>query len=198
MTDPRNDGPADASPGPPLDRAYFDGDAVAVAQSLIGTWLQVGPTGGIVVETEAYRDDDRASHSYNGQTPRNAAMFGPPGHAYVYRSYGIHWCFNVVCRRGSAVLLRALMPVRGIETMRDRRQRDDIRQLCGGPGRLCSALGIDKSLDGRPLDAPPFLLAGGLREPEIVSGPRIGISRDVHRAWRFGLAGSRYLSRAFR
>lgn len=191
-------GSADLSPGEPLDPTVYDADAVTVARRLIGAWLQVGPTGGIIVETEAYRRDDRASHSYNGETPRNAAMFGPPGHAYVYRSYGLHWCFNVVCRRGSAVLLRAVMPVSGIEIMHGRRNVADVRRLCSGPGRLAAALGIDGSLDGAPLDAAPFLMAEGLRSVDIVSGPRIGITRDVDRNWRFGLPGTPFLSRAFR
>lgn len=198
MNDFRDDDPVDFSTNEALAKSFFDADAVEVARALIGTWLQVGPTGGIVAETEAYRGDDRASHSFNGETARNAAMFGPEGCAYVYRSYGIHWCFNVVCRPGSAVLFRALVPVTGLDVMRGRRGIDDDRRLCSGPGRLCSALGIDGSLNGRPLDAPPFHMAGGLPEPAVVSGPRIGITRDVDRNWRFGLGGTRYLSRAFR
>ena len=125
-------------------------------------------------------------------------MFGPTGHAYVYRSYGLHWCFNVVCRRGSAVLLRALMPVSGLEIMHERRNVGDVRRLCSGPGRLAAALGIDRRLDRKPLDAPPFLLAECQRDVDVVSGPRIGITRDVDRNWRFGLRGTPYLSRAFR
>ena len=191
-------GPVDFSPGDPLKPPFYDEDAVAVARRLVGAWLQVGPTGGIVVETEAYRSDDRASHSYNGETPRNAAMFGPPGRAYVYRSYGLHWCFNVVCRRGSAVLLRALMPVKGLQIMHARRNVGDARRLCSGPGRLAAALGIDGSLDRAGLDGEPFVLARGLEDVEIVSGPRIGITRDVDRNWRFGVRGSPFLSRAFR
>lgn len=198
MTESLRTGPAGSPAGNRLDRAFFDADAVAVARRLIGAWLQVGPTGGFVIETEAYRSDDRASHSYNGETPRNAAMFGPAGHAYVYRSYGLHWCFNVVCRRGSAVLVRALMPVSGIDIMHDRRKVADVRLLCSGPGRLAAALGIDRRLDRKPLDARPFLLAEGQRDVEVICGPRIGITRDVHRNWRFGARGTPYLSRAFR
>lgn len=184
--------------GAELPPAFCDADAVLVAQRLIGIWLQVGSAGGVIVETEAYRPDDRASHSYNGETPRNRAMFGPPAHAYVYRSYGVHWCFNIVCERAGAVLIRALMPVTGIDLMRQRRGIDDMRKLCSGPGRLCQALGIDLSLDGRPIDRPPLLLAEGLAEVEVLVGPRIGITRDVERSWRFGLKGSPFLSRAFR
>ena len=189
---------ADFSPGKALDATFYDEDAVVAARRLIGVWLQVGPTAGIIVETEAYRHDDRASHSYSGETPRNAAMFGPPGHAYVYRSYGLHWCLNVVCRRGSAVLLRALLPMKGLQIMHERRNVGDVRRLCSGPGRLAAALGIDGSFDRAALGAPPFLLADGLREVDIVSGPRVGITRDVDRNWRFGLRGTAYLSRAFR
>jgi len=188
----------DLHPGAALPRDLFNADAVLVARRLVGTWLQVGPTGGIVVETEAYRQDDQASHSFRGETARNRAMFGPPAHAYVYRSYGLHWCFNIVCLRGSAVLVRALMPVLGVDIMRDRRGLEDIRRLCSGPGKLCAALGIDPGLDRQPIDRPPILVAEGLADVETVAGPRIGITRDVDRAWRFGLAESRFLSRAFR
>ncbi len=125
-------------------------------------------------------------------------MFGPPGCAYVYRSYGLHWCFNVVCVPGSAVLVRALLPALGLPIMKERRNVGDLRRLCSGPGRLAAALAIDGSLDRRSLDAQPFLVAEGLREAEVVSGPRIGITRDVDRNWRFGLRGTPYLSRAFR
>lgn len=181
-----------------LPAGFYERDVVEVAHDLVGAWLQVGHTGGVIVETEAYSGEDGASHSYRGETPRNASMFGPAGHAYVYRSYGLHWCFNVVCLPGSAVLVRAVEPVRGIETMAKRRKVDDLRKLCTGPGRVTSALGIDGSLDGRSLDKPPFLVEQYLSAPAVVSGPRIGITRDVDRPWRFGLKDSRFLSRAFR
>ncbi|MGN6549107.1 MAG: DNA-3-methyladenine glycosylase [Pararhizobium sp.] len=181
-----------------LPASFYERDAVTVAHALVGTWLQAGHAGGIVVETEAYTEDDGASHSFGGRTVRNAAMFGPAGCAYVYRSYGLHWCFNVVCLPGSAVLIRALKPEHGLDLMFERRQVSDIRKLCSGPGRVTSALAIDGSHDGLPLDGPPFLLAPCLDEPPVVSGPRIGITREIDRSWRFGLKDSPFVSRAFR
>ena len=179
----------------------FFGDAVAVvARNLIGTTLLVDGIGGVIVETEAYARDDPASHSFGGETARNASMFGPPGHAYVYRSYGIHWCLNVVCgeQAGSAVLIRALAPEVGIEVMRERRRLTDVRLLCAGPGRLCEALAITRAHDGLRLDREPFSLAAPTAEPDVVVGPRIGIARGVEMPWRFGVAGSPFLSRPFR
>ncbi len=180
-----------------LPAGFFERPALVVARDLIGAGLLVDGVGGTIVETEAYAPDDPASHSFRGPTPRNAAMFGPAGRAYVYRSYGLHWCFNMVCAPGSAVLIRALVPERGIETIRTRRGIAAERLLCAGPGRLCQALGIDGSLDGRPLDGPPFALLPGEGEREVVTGARVGISRAVDLPWRFGLKGSPYLSRRF-
>jgi DNA-3-methyladenine glycosylase len=174
-----------------------------VAQALIGVELHVSGVGGLIVETEAYDRDDPASHSHGGVTARNAAMFGPPGHAYVYRSYGIHWCLNVVCREaghGAGVLIRALQPTAGLDAMRARRGVDDERLLCSGPGRVGQALAITRALDGRPLDAPPFELrprpTGS--EPPVAVGVRIGITKAADVPWRFVWAGSRYLSRPLR
>ncbi|HAC68439.1 MAG TPA: DNA-3-methyladenine glycosylase [Pseudomonas sp.] len=178
----------------------FDRPVEDVARQLIGATLRVEGVGGLIVETEAYDGEDPASHSFSGPTPRNRAMFGPPGHAYVYRSYGIHWCFNLVCREaghGAGVLIRALEPLWGLDVMRERRGGLADRLLCAGPGRLCQALGIDGSHDGLPLDAPPFQLESAMADVVIVEGPRIGITRAREVPWRFGLAGSRYLSRGF-
>lgn len=159
----------------------------------------VDGVGGLVVETEAYGRTDPASHSFGGETARNAAMFGPPGRAYVYRSYGLHWCLNVVCGEpGSAVLIRAIEPLAGIDAMRRRRGLDRAEALCAGPGRLTEALGVTRLHDARPLDEPPFALGERAAPVALLAGPRIGISRAVDQPWRFGLAGSRFLSRPFR
>ncbi len=176
----------------------FAGEAVAVARALIGCTLRVDGVGGRIVETEAYDRADPASHSHAGPTARNASMFGPPGHAYVYRSYGMHWCLNFVCREaghGAGVLVRALEPTHGLARMRERRGLDDVRLLCAGPGRLGQALGITRALDGLPLDAPPFEVLAAAAPARVVAGPRIGITKAVDRHWRFVLAGSPFLSR---
>ena len=184
-----------------IGREFFGRSVHEVAPDLIGVTFLVDGVGGMIVEAEAYDHEDPAAHGYAGRTERNASMFGPPGHAYVYRSYGIHWCVNFVCEEvdvASAVLIRALEPTEGLETMRVRRGLDEARLLCSGPGRLCQALGITRDHDGLPLDRPPFELRPRQAEPEILAGARIGISRAVERPWRYVLAGSRYLSRPLR
>jgi DNA-3-methyladenine glycosylase len=161
----------------------------------------VNGTGGPIVEVEAYCPDDPASHGYGGRTARNGSMFGPPGHAYVYRSYGIHWCLNFVCEPegvATGILIRALEPGHGLDVMRARRGVVDPRLLCSGPGRLCQALGITGANDGAPLDRPPFELLAPPARPEIAVGPRIGLTKGVDSPWRYGLAGSRFVSRPFR
>jgi len=172
-----------------------------VAPELIGATLLVDGAGGTIAEVEAYGDADPASHGYRGQTVRNASMFGPPGHAYVYRSYGIHWCLNLVCEAegvAAACLVRALEPEQGLERMRERRGLDEPRLLCSGPGRLCQALAITREHDGLPLDRAPFELRPPASPADVVRGPRIGISQAAELPWRYGLAGSKGFSRPFR
>jgi len=186
--------------GKPLKRAFFDRSVHEVAPDLIGATLLFNGVGGLIVEVEAYHHTDPAAHSYNGPTPRNRVMFGPPGFTYVYRSYGIHWCVNFVCEKegsASAVLIRALAPTRGLAAMRRRRGLQEERALCSGPGKLCEALGITVAHSGLPLDRAPFSLHARVGEADVVSGIRIGITKAVDLPWRYGLKGSRYLSKPF-
>jgi len=183
-----------------LRRSFFDRPVLKVAPELIGATLLVNGIGGRIVEVEAYHHTDPAAHSYNGRTERNAVMFGPPGYAYVYRSYGIHWCLNFVCEEkgsASAVLIRALEPVAGIAAMRRRRGLVDERALCSGPGKLCDALGVSHRHNGLPLDRPPFELRARSESLDIVVGVRIGITKAIEHPWRYGLKGSRFLSKPF-
>lgn len=182
----------------PID---FASPAHEVAHQLIGWVFTVNGVGGRIVETEAYDREDPASHSFSGLTRRNATMFGPPGHLYVYRSYGIHWCLNIVCcdtGHGAGVLIRALEPLEGIDIMRERRGLDTLRLLCAGPGRVCQALGITGEHDGLVLESPGLELAAPTAPFETISGPRIGITKARDVPWRFGLKGSTFLSRSFR
>ena len=179
----------------------FYASAEVVARELIGAVVLIDGVGGRIVETEAYDREDPASHAFSGPTERNAAMFGPPAHAYVYRSYGIHWCLNFVCREeghGAGVLIRAIEPLAGLDVMRERRDAEDITALCSGPGKLCQALDVTRAFNGRPLAQPPFRLEAAPPGLPIIAGPRIGISKAMDVPWRFGLAGSRFFSRPFR
>jgi DNA-3-methyladenine glycosylase len=181
-----------------LGPAFFSRDAVEVAHDLIGATLIIEQTGGIIVETEAYQRADPASHSFVGPTVRNAVMSGAAGTAYVYRSYGIHWCMNFVCgeqETGSAVLVRALEPIVGVDIMRVRRGLENPILLCTGPGRLCQALGVTGEQNGQRLDKPPFEIYGRRGTVDVRAGTRIGISRATNRPWRFALLGSRFVSK---
>jgi DNA-3-methyladenine glycosylase len=184
-----------------LRRRFFARSVHAVAPDLIGATLLFRGVGGVIVEVEAYHHTDPAAHSFGGPTERNAVMFGPPGYAYVYRSYGIHWCLNFVCEHAgsaSAVLIRALAPVQGVATMRRRRGVADARLLCSGPGRLCQALGITDAQYGLALDQPPFEILARTQAVEVAVGARIGITKAVDHPWRYGLRGSRFLSKPFK
>jgi DNA-3-methyladenine glycosylase len=183
-----------------IRRSFFGRSVHEVAPDLIGAVLLVSGVGGRIVEVEAYDQTDPAAHSFHGQTPRNAVMFGPPGYAYVYRSYGIHWCLNLVCEpKGSAaaVLIRALEPKAGLATMRRRRGMSEDRLLCAGPGRLCEALGITAKHNGMALDQPPFAILARPQAVEVISGPRIGLTKAVDKPWRYGLKDSPFLSKPF-
>jgi DNA-3-methyladenine glycosylase len=187
-----------------LSRAFFRRSVHEVAPDLIGATLTFDGVGGRIVEVEAYHHTEPAAHSFRGPTRRNAVMFGPPGFAYVYRSYGIHWCLNFVCEpegSASAVLIRALEPVTGIAAMRRRRGigrgASDERALCSGPGKLCEALAVTDRHNGLPLDRAPFELRARAGRIDVVRGVRIGISKAIARPWRYGLKGSRFLSRPF-
>lgn len=185
-----------------LSRSFFDRSVHKVAPDLIGAALKVNGCGGIIVEVEAYHHTEPAAHSYIGPTSRNSVMFGPPGYAYVYRSYGIHWCLNFVCEAdgsAGAVLIRALEPLDGVEAMRRRRGVTELRQLCSGPGKLGQALGISRDKhNGLPLDRPPFELRPRPQPVPIVTGVRIGITKAADLPWRYGLKDSPFLSKPFR
>jgi len=186
--------------GRPLKRSFFDRPVLEVAPDLIGATLLVNGIGGIIVEVEAYHQSEPAAHSYRGPTPRNMVMFGPPGSTYVYRSYGIHWCVNFVCEKAgsaSAVLIRALEPTHGLALMRKRRGVDDERALCSGPGKLCEALGITIKESALPLDRPPIALHARTGKADVVSGVRIGLTKAIDLPWRYGLKGSRFVSKRF-
>src|SRR5262245_40467880 len=185
---------------PRLRHSFFDRPVLKVAPDLIGATLLVDGVGGVIVELEAYHHTDPAAHSFNGRTERNAVMFGPAGCVYVYRSYGIHWCVNFVCEEegsASAVLIRSLEPTHGLAAMRRRRGVGDERALCSGPGKLCEALGMSSAHSELPLDKPPIALVARTTRPEIVAGIRIGITKAVELPWRYGLKGSKFLSKPF-
>ncbi len=186
--------------GRPLKRAFFARSVHEVAPDLIGATQLFNGVGGVIVEVEAYHHTDPAAHSYRGPTPRNRVMFGPPGFAYVYRSYGIHWCVNFVCEKegsASAVLIRALEPTHGLAAMRRRRHLKDARALCSGPGKLTEALGITHAHNALALDAPPFAVHARAGKVDVVAGIRIGITKAVELPWRYGLRGSKFLSKPF-
>ena len=193
-------GAAAPSLGKKLSRDFFARSVHEVAPDLIGATFLVGGVGGIIVELEAYHHTEPAAHSFNGPTPRNAVMFGPPGFTYVYRSYGIHWCVNFVCEdkgSASAVLIRALEPTTGIATMRRRRGMAEDRLLCSGPGRICEALDITDAQNGLALDRPPFAIFARTEAGQVIAGPRIGLTKAVELPWRYGLRGSKFVSKPF-
>jgi DNA-3-methyladenine glycosylase len=184
-----------------VNEINFSAPSDQVARELIGATFAVDGVGGVIVETEAYDQSEPASHTFSGPSVRNAAMFGPPGCAYVYRSYGIHWCLNFVCEaegHGAGVLIRAIEPIHGLDTMRERRGVEDEYLLCSGPGRVGQALEIVHAFNGRSLAQKPFKLLPAIGSVNVLNGPRIGISKAMDLPWRFGLAGSRFLSKPFR
>ncbi|WP_276315286.1 DNA-3-methyladenine glycosylase [Devosia salina] len=178
-----------------ITRSFFDRPVLEVAHDAIGMTMLFDGAGGRIVEVEAYDEHDPASHSFAGPTPRNRVMFGPPGHAYVYKIYGIHYCLNFVCRPGSAILIRALEPTMGLDRMAERRGAMAEKNLCSGPGKLAQALGIDLRHDGLALDAAPFALHPADTAHEIATGPRIGITKGAETPWRFVKRNSPFLSR---
>jgi DNA-3-methyladenine glycosylase len=180
-----------------LAREHFLRPAVEVAPELLGSTLLFNGVGGRIVEVEAYDQGEPASHTYGGETERNRTMFGPAGRVYVYRSYGMHWCMNLVCEdeRASAVLIRALEPLEGVEHMVARRGRSGARELCSGPGKVCQALAITGEQDGASALEPPFALYAPDRHIDVVASPRVGISKAVELPWRFSERGSGYVSR---
>jgi DNA-3-methyladenine glycosylase len=184
-----------------LNAHFFARSVHEVAPELIGATFLFRGVGGTIVEVEAYHHTEPAAHSFGGERPRNAVMYGPPGHVYVYRSYGLHWCVNFVCEpegSGGAVLLRALEPTQGLAAMRRRRHQRAEELLCSGPGRLCEALAITGKQNGARLAPPDFVLQPRRGVPEIAVGPRIGITKAADLPWRYGLKDSAFLSKPFR
>ena len=167
---------------------FLEAGALSAARELIGWQLFVDGVGGTIVETEAYTQEDAASHSFNGQTPRNSIMFGPAGHVYVYFTYGMHWCMNIVTGKegqGEAVLIRAILPEVGVELIRKRRGNKPDAQLTNGPAKVCQALGISSADNGLSIDGERFHLKPPVKSFEIEAKLRIGISKDKDRLWRF-------------
>src|SRR5260221_10803289 len=189
------------TPPPRLRRSFFDRSVHKVAPEMIGATLLIDGVGGTIVEAEAYPHAAPAAHSCIGRTERIAVMFGPAGYAYVYRSYGIHWCLNFVCEEegsASAVLIRAIEPAQGLATMRRRRGLHEERALCSGPGKLCEALGVTHKHNGLPLDRAPFELRARNATPDVIVGVRIGITKAIEKPWRYGLKGSPFLIKPFK
>jgi DNA-3-methyladenine glycosylase len=184
--------------------SFYDRPVIEVARDLVGCVVEHAGCAGVIVETEAYHDSEPACHAFVGLTQRTATLFGPPGRAYVYRSYGIHAMLNAVCEPegvGAAVLIRALEPVEGIDLMRARRRVEDVRSLCSGPGKLTQALDIELDDNGVDLESGPLRIAArpvAWRHVEVSVDRRIGITKAVELPWRFCAADSRFLSRPVR